>query len=243
MSKELKEVKHSIFIIGECIISLFCIFIFLFQIPVFSLTCNDLDTAARLHISDNLCDSLKKVQDDDFIKVKIYVLGLPDKPRQPEKPLNEPDLSHWTDSVIKPWLDSVYNPWYLKDIALLAARADSVVKTFDLRDLNDTSKKLYTVPDSQSSLFCQIRVHDIVSVLHLPYIHSIEPYYLAHPLRIHREKFTLSKKIQFTKIEYFNLQGRKIIPGVKWQGSRPFGIVIEKGISSNSRILIQKVVY
>ena len=233
MNYLIKRIKAgSFFRSGGMSIALFIGFLIFIQNPAIALSCEQLDSVARLRIYPSLCDSLKKVQDNDFIKIQINIFGLLDEPQSPPK---------GTDSItIKRWLDSVYNPWSAKNAVVIAHRADSVVKIFDLRNLNDTSKRLYSIPDGRFE--CQIRISDLSTLAHFPYIADIEPYLSPIPSEILPKNVTpLTRKISM-KQEYFTLNGKKLIRGAKSHGNQPFGVVITREILSNGRIITRKVI-
>jgi hypothetical protein len=232
MNYLLKRIKAgSFFLSGKMFIVLFTGFLIFVQNPVIALSCEQLDSIAPLRIENRICDSLKKKQDNDFIKVQIYIFGL-DEP-QP--------LPKGTDSItMKRWLDSVYNPWSAENVIVLAHRADSLVKTFDLRNLNDTSQRLYSVPDGR--LGCQIKVHELSALIHFPYLAGVEPYLTHNPLGILPKNVSPSTRKIAMEQEYFTLNGKKIISGAKSQGTRSLGIVITREILSNGRIITRKVI-
>ncbi len=201
-------------------------FIMFMEVPVSAFTCNQLDSVARWRISSSLCDSLLKAGDNDFIQVNIYIKGL-DESQPPEK--GAPQTGH----------ESAYSQL----IYILALRGDTLVKTYDLRDLNDTSKRLYHFPDSHYNISCQVKVHDLESIAHYRYLTDILPYQIQEWVEIRRNDFFSNKKTLSTKKEYFTPDGRKFSPAAKTHGNHSLKIGIARELFPNGRAVSRRIVY
>jgi hypothetical protein len=220
---------------GKIFIICFMGFVFFFPKQAIALSCEQLDSVARLRIIPKLCDSLKWVQDNDFIKVKIFLRRGLDEPTAPPK---------GTDSItLRRWIDSIYTPWSLREVSVLSFQADTLIKSFNLYAITDTVKKIITVPVSDlPGIICQAKVYDLSAIAHFPYLAVIEPYTLDRALGILPINiFPKKRKISMNQ-EYFTLNGKKIIQGVKLNGNRHFGVFITKEILSNGRIVTRKVI-
>lgn len=209
-----------------------------FANQVFCTNCSDLDSAVVHRIQTSLCDTLTLLQDDEYIEISIDVLGT----NPPQSPPRDADSSER-----RIWKETVYDPWFEGNVALLVARADSLISQYDLRALDDTSRRIDSIdPWKEIPIHCSAKKSTIFKVAGSGLIVAVEKYFEPVILPVVKSVSVIRKSTKAAKREFYSLDGKRICfpDGARFNKARLSGILIsvecsQKGGPVTKRVLIK----
>jgi hypothetical protein len=174
---------------GQRKVGLLLTFIFLISAnPSFSSNCSDLDSSVNKKISAALCDTLSLLQDEDYACVRINIRGL------------VPPSGHPSDQ------------WFADNLALVSARADSVIAQYDLRTIADASVRITTInAESLPAINCMVKKSVVFNTASSSCVESVEKYFKPEPLLSVPSVPRILRESNIQKCEYYTLAGQRIM--------------------------------